>query len=480
MTAPIIYWFRQDLRIHDLPGLAAAAATGQPVVPCYILDDESAGEAAPGRASRWWLHHSLQALSAQLREVGLRLVLRRGESAGELARLVAETGAESIYCSRHYEPWAQDLESRLHRRMADAGVAFKRYPGVLLFEPGQVLNKSGGPFKVFTPFWRHCRNAPPLPPPRRAVDKFHAYPGVVATESLDRWELCPARPDWAAGWTDLWQPGPDGARKRMRSFFADAIGDYSEGRNHPARDATSRLSPHLHFGELSPRQLWYEALQFAAAEPAMEDQVDKFLSELGWREFSYHLLYHFPTLPERPFKAQFSHFPWLANAPGLRAWQRGQTGYPIVDAGMRELWQTGYMHNRIRMVVASFLTKHLMVHWREGARWFQDTLLDADLASNSCGWQWVAGSGADASPYFRIFNPVIQGEKFDKQGVYIRRWVPELAALPDRYLNRPWEAPQEVLTAAGVSLGDSYPGPIVDHKFAREAALAAYGSIRGS
>ena len=257
------------------------------------------------------------------------------------------------------------------------------------------------------------------------------------------------------------------------------MADYSEGRNHPAREATSRLSAHLHFGEISPRAVWHAARGLTHAEPGRQQQVDKFLSELGWREFSHHLMYHFPHIVEQPFKAQFGAFPWLGNEPALRAWQRGLTGYPIVDAGMRELWHTGYMHNRVRMVVASFLTKHLLTHWRTGARWFHDTLVDADLANNSCGWQWVAGSGADASPYFRIFNPVTQGEKFDAEGDYVRHWVPELALLPDRYLHKPWEAPEDVLARAGVTLGDDYPAPIVEHKAAREAALAAYGAIKG-
>jgi deoxyribodipyrimidine photo-lyase len=477
MPRPIIFWYRQDLRTTDLPGLAAAAATGQPLLACFILDDNSPGEDRPGGASRWWLHHSLLALAADLDKLGIPLVLRRGDTAGELGRLIEETGADALYCSRQYEPWAGRLEAELHQTLGQA-VTLKRFPGALLFEPEDISNQSGQPFKVFTPFWRHCRKGEAPPAPRTAPSAVRGFGRSVASDALDSWHLRPRSPDWAATWTSLWQPGSAGARSSLTTFFAEGIKDYSDGRDHPARDSTSRLSPHLHFGEISPRQVWHEAMALAGGDPACRDQVDKFLSELGWREFSYHLLFHFPTLPEKPFKPQFENFPWLGDEAALTAWQRGQTGYPIVDAGMRELWQTGYMHNRVRMVVASFLTKHLLIHWRAGARWFWDTLVDADLANNSCGWQWVAGSGADASPYFRIFNPVTQGEKFDARGVYVRRWVPELAGLPDRYLNRPWDAPPEILAEAGVILDESYPRPMVDHKAAREAALAAYAAIK--
>jgi deoxyribodipyrimidine photo-lyase len=479
MTSPIIYWFRQDLRTSDLPGLLAAIATGRPVVPCYILDDISPGEDAMGSASRWWLHHSLEALTEELGALGGMLVLRRGQAPKVLAELLEETGAESIYCSRLYEPWANELEEALHETFSQQGVTFKRYPGSLLFEPGTIANKSGGPFKVFTPFWRHCRKevAPALPKDLPSADHSW-YRGACNSDTLTSWQLLPTAPNWAQQWHGLWQPGSQGAKVRLAAFLAGPVAEYSDGRNHPAREATTRLSAHLHFGEISLRSIWYAALDLAARKPEHAGEVDKFLSEVGWREFSHHLLYHYPAITREPFKPQFSAFPWLGNKAALNAWQRGQTGYPIVDAGMRELWQTGYMHNRIRMVVASFLTKHLLVHWLAGARWFWDTLLDADLANNACGWQWVAGSGADASPYFRIFNPIIQGEKFDADGVYIRQWVPELAQLPDRYLNKPWEAPDSVLETAGIRLGENYPNPIVDHRSARESALGAYASLK--
>ena len=478
MTTPIIFWYRQDLRTHDLPGLAAAAATGRPLVPCYILDDENPGAWRLGAASRWWLHHSLAALAADLAAQGGTLVLRRGASQDVLEHLVRDTGARDIVCTRMYEPWAADLENRLHKSLSTAGINFKRYGGALLHEPETISNRSGQPYKVFTPFWRQCLASPDPAPPGAMDGNVAWWDGAIDSDPLPAWRLCPERPDWAAAWSRWWRPGSAGALEKLDVFLQQGLEDYSEGRNHPALERTTRLSPHLHFGELSPRELWHRVRQAAAGNPALETQVGKFLSELGWREFSHHLLHHFPTIPEASFRAPFREFPWLADENRLRAWQAGQTGYPIVDAGMRELWHTGYMHNRVRMIVASFLTKHLLIHWREGARWFWDTLVDADLANNSCGWQWVAGSGADAAPYFRIFNPVTQGKKFDGGGVYVRQWVPELAPLPDRYLHAPWEAPADVLDKAGITLGNHYPHPIVDHKHARKSALAAYASLR--
>jgi deoxyribodipyrimidine photo-lyase len=478
MTRPVVYWFRQDLRTVDLPGLRAAAATGAPLVCCYLLDEDSPGQWAPGGASRWWLHHSLAALAGRLEALGGRLLLRRGPARREIPDIVQALDAESVYCSRVYEPWAGELEADLHDDLARSGVALKRYPGALLFQPENVLNQSGEPYKVFTPFWRACRARPeparPVAEPKGVAFADHALPGAT----LDELALLPRDPDWASHWGDYWQPGTGGARSALKRFLAGPIADYDASRNHPARDATSRLSPHLHFGEFSPRQLWHAVRSHCAAHPELDHQQEKFLSELGWREFSHHLLYHFPHITESPFKRAFTAFPWLGQAKHLRAWQRGRTGYPIVDAGMRELWHTGYMHNRVRMITASFLTKHLLLPWQEGQRWFHDTLVDADLANNSCGWQWVAGSGADAAPYFRIFNPTLQGAKFDAGGDYIRTWVPELASLPDKHLHEPAAAPARVLADAGIVLGDTYPEPIVEHKAAREAALAAYGALK--
>jgi deoxyribodipyrimidine photo-lyase len=484
-SPPVIYWFRQDLRLNDLPALQAAAASGQPVIPCYIHDPDSAGAWAPGAASRWWLHHSLESLARDIDSAGGRLLVLQGDTRQRLLSLADAVGATGIYASRCHEPWAAALEQQLHSACEKRELPFKRFPGSLLFEPEQVLNQSGGPFKVFTPYWKACLRQPEPRAPRawnpRGVFQALDVPADITGrgDSLAELELLPVAPDWASHWSEFWQPGEAGARARLNTFLETGIRDYSEGRNHPARDSTSRLSPHVHFGEISPRQIWHAAQHARAANPGLEEEIGKFLSELGWREFSHHLLHHFPHIPEQPFKPVFANFPWLGDRAALRAWQQGQTGYPIVDAGMRELWHTGYMHNRVRMIVASFLTKHLLLPWRAGEDWFWDTLVDADLANNACGWQWVAGSGADASPYFRIFNPTLQGEKFDGQGDYTRHWVPELAGLPDRYLQEPARAPAEVLQSAGVRLGENYPHPIVDHKEARAAALAAYGSIKG-
>jgi deoxyribodipyrimidine photo-lyase len=478
LNRPVVYWFRQDLRIEDLPGLAAAAATGARLTCCYILDDLSPGQWAPGGASRWWLHHSLAALAQALQRRGGNLMLLRGPARERLPALASAMDASAVYCSRVYEPWAEELERALHEALQRQGCAFMRHPGALLFQPEQVKTRAGEPFRVFTPFWRTCR-ALPQPGTPLAAPGLQFAPPAAGGVSLDALQLLPRRPDWASHWPGLWQPGADGARNALERFLAGPIADYEEGRNHPGRRATSRLSPHLHFGELSPRQLWHALLARCSGEPQLARQQEKFLSELGWREFSHHLLHHFPQITSAPFKPAFDAFPWLGRDDQLRAWQRGQTGYPIVDAGMRELWHTGYMHNRVRMITASFLTKHLLLPWQAGQRWFHDTLVDADLANNSCGWQWVAGSGADAAPYFRIFNPALQGAKFDAAGDYVRTWVPELAQLPDRHLHQPQAAPAGVLRGAGVRLGETYPHPVVDHMRAREAALAAYAAVRG-
>jgi len=483
-TTPVIYWFRQDLRTRDLPGLQAAIASGRPVIPCYIYDPESAAAWAPGSAARWWLHHSLAALAKSIESLGGQLLVLRGDSQAQLQALVQANGADAVFCSRAYEPWAASLEQRVHQQLGLQGRQLKRYPGSLLFEPEHIANQSGLPFKVFTPFWKSCRRQPEpaLPLPAPAAGCFLQAANVqledIAACSLQALELLPRNPDWAAHWPDLWQPGEQGAGDRLQRFLGNGVHSYSEGRDHPGLKVTSHLSPHIHNGEISPRQIWHAAQSALRETPSLETEINKFLSELGWREFCYHLLQHFPHLPEKAFKPVFEQFPWMGNADMLAAWQKGETGYPIVDAGMRELWHTGFMHNRVRMIVASFLTKHLLLSWQQGEAWFWDTLVDADLASNACSWQWVAGSGADASPYFRIFNPTLQGQKFDKAGTYVRRWVPELSAVPDKYLHEPAAAPAQVLEAAGITLGDNYPLPIVDHKQARQAALAAYQSIK--
>jgi len=471
-----IYWFRDDLRLTDLPGLQAAAKAG-PVLPVFILDPDLGDPWTLGGASCWWLHHSLTALHAALTEQGVELILRSGKPATVLAELATEIGASTVYCSRHYQPWSSALEISVRDALSDAGAVLKRFPGTLLHEPEDVATGGGTPFKVFTPFWRAC-NRRPEPAMPAEVPSLSGIANAPYSEEIGDWQLIPSQPNWAYGWNDLWQPGELGAQAALSQFLSQNVIHYGHGRDIPAEPNTSRLSPYLRFGNLSPRQVWHAAQGAKRERPEASDSIDKFLSEIGWREFCYHLLFHFPTMPDEAFNPKFSFFPWGEDAERLKAWQAGKTGYPIVDAGMRELWHTGFMHNRVRMVVASFLTKHLLLNWREGEAWFWDCLLDADLASNACSWQWVGGSGADASPYFRIFNPIAQGEKFDKTGGYTRRWVPELAGLPDKYLHKPWEAPDDVLLNAGVSLGDTYPEPIVDHKTAREDALSAYATLK--
>ncbi len=478
MTAPAIVWFRNDLRLADHPALAAAVAAGRPVLPVYILDEVTPGGWAAGAASRWWLHHSLVALSAALESLGSRLVLRRGAAADCLAGLAQDVGAAALYWNRHYEPWDATLEAELERRLGDR-LELAPQPGNLLFAPGAIRTGAGKPFQVFTPFWKACLAAPEPATPLAAPDRLGPLPASVASSRLGDWAMLPVRPDWAGGLRERWQPGEAGAWTRLAGFLDGAVNRYREQRDRPDIAGTSGLSPHLHHGEISPRQVWHAVRQRVAGGGASEGDAAAFLRELGWREFSMHLLQHFPQLPESPLRAEFARFPWHRDPELLAAWQRGQTGYPIVDAGMRELWHTGWMHNRVRMIVASMLVKDFLIDWQHGEAWFWDTLVDADLAANAASWQWVAGCGADAAPYFRIFNPVLQGRKFDPEGEYVRRWVPELARLPAAAIHAPWQASAGVLAAGGVRLGADYPEPVVDHGAARARALAAYADLRG-
>lgn len=478
MTTPAIVWFRQDLRLSDHLALTNAAADGRPVIPVYILDDETPGDWAMGAASRWWLHGSLEKLALELKRSGSRLILRRGHSLAQLEALVSETGARDIFFTRAYEPAAARLEVAVHRAMKARGVTVHRYRGGLMLEPEDVANKSGEPFRVFTPFGRVVLQAfvaePPLPRP--ALTKPDAWP---KSDTLASWALRPTNPDWATGIKGSWQPGEMAAQERLTAFIDGAMMRYDDNRNRPDIAGTSRLSPHLHFGEISPNQCFYAVERAVEAKSAkLQTGADAFLREIVWREFSTHLLHHFPALPDEPFRPEFRRFLWRDDKALLRAWQKGQTGYPIVDAGMRELWQTGWMHNRVRMITASFLIKHLLQPWQAGERWFWDCLVDADLANNAASWQWVAGSGADAAPYFRIFNPVLQGQKFDPEGVYVRRFVPELAGLDTAYIHAPWTAPDSALAKAGIRIGETYPEPIVAHDLARKAALDAFAEIR--
>ncbi len=485
LTSPTIVWFRQDLRVQDHLALIAAAKTG-PIVPIFILDESDPWHY--GAAAKWWLHQSLSALNESLNKLGTRLILRRGKALAVLLDLISETGAKAVFWGRCYEPWVIERDKKIKEALLASDIRAESFNHSLLFEPWQVQNQQGLPFRVYTPFSRacfsHAQQPPaPLPAPDHLIDACEK----LGSDRLDDWPLKPIKPNWAAAWPLLWQSGSEGAAASLERFLQGAVHGYKEGRNIPGALTTSRLSPYLHHGEISPRQVWHAVRQMqdgfggahAASPPAAEDS-GHFLKELLWREFSYHLLYHFPDLPVAPFNKAYENFPWAEDADSLKRWQRGLTGYPIVDAGMRELWQTGWMHNRVRMIVASFLIKDLLIPWQEGAKWFWDTLLDADLANNSASWQWVAGSGADAAPYFRVFNPTLQGKKFDTDGSYVRRFVPELAKLPDAYLHTPWEAPEAVLSIAGVTLGTTYPSRMIEHDFARDRALAALAQIKKS
>lgn len=474
---PVILWFRQDLRLADNDALLAAVASGQPVLPVFIRDDGAAGLWTNGAASRWWLHGSLLSLHTDLQSTGSRLLLRSGGALEVLVSLVAETGADSLYWSRGYEPGEVAFETRLRQRLAPA-LGLHRSLGRLLFAPEAVRTATGSPFQVFSPFWKACL-AQPSPPPSRPPPTRVLAPAVwPVSEPLADWGLLPTRPDWSGGVAAAWTPGEAAAQTRLEIFLEQGIHAYRAARDQPGTAGTSRLSPALHFGEISPRQVWHTVQASLAAGLVPEGEGAGFLRELGWREFSAHLLFQWPTLPTEPLRAEFAHFPW-APEPGLfQAWCQGRTGYPLVDAGMRELWTTGWMHNRVRMIVASFLVKDLLVPWQDGAAWFWDTLVDADLANNAASWQWVAGCGADAAPYFRVFNPVLQSQKFDPEGLYVRRFVPELAALPNAFLHAPWEAPAGVLEKAGLVLGRDYPLPIVDHRVARQRALDAFTSLK--
>ncbi len=463
-----LLWFRQDLRLSDNPALLHALHAGYSIIPVYILDDDNANEWRMGGASRWWLHQSLSALNAAL---GGRMVFRAGRAEDIIAQLLDETGAQGVFWNRCYEPWRIKRDEAIKAGLKENGLACKTFNGSLLWEPWEVLKSDGTPYKVFTPYYRKgcLQTLPPAPLDAPSHMPFATHDAPCG--SVDDLALMP-RIQWYEGMEALWQVGENGAHARLQDFLERGLKGYKEDRNRPDRENVSRLSPHLHFGEISPRQVWHIAHGYAAVNGSPEKDLDCFASELGWREFSYYLLYHFPTITWENLQDKFDAFPWDEDGGEmLKHWQRGQTGIPIVDAGMRQLWQTGWMHNRVRMVVASFLVKNLLVHWRCGALWFWDTLVDADLASNSASWQWVAGSGADAAPYFRIFNPVTQGQKFDPDGDYIREFVPELRDVDTQYIHAPWESPVPPAR---------YPAPIVDLKASRERALEALQSTKQS
>jgi deoxyribodipyrimidine photo-lyase len=465
-----LVWFRNDLRLHDNPALAHAGAE---IVPLYIIDDNDPRPL--GGASRWWLHHSLSSL-----EKGLGgLVLRRGNVKEELDDIIMRHGIRRVVWNRVYDGYGRVRDTEIKKTLTERGIVVDTFNGTLIHEPWEVKNAAGEPYKVFTPFWR-AAYVLPVRPLEKVARPDVAVTGIssISIESLHLLpDSYPHTPDWAAGFQTIWEPGEAGARKRLTHFLDTRVVGYKTGRNDLGDSHTSMLSPHLRFGEISPVEIVHATQERKRADPRYAADTENFLSELGWREFSYSLLYYFPELAKKNWKPAYDHFPWHGEADYqklLRAWQKGVTGYPIVDAGMRELWRTGYMHNRARMITASFLIKHMRIDWREGEKWFWDTLVDADPANNPASWQWVFGSGADASPYFRIFNPIEQGKKFDKDGVYVRTWIPELANLETPYIHAPWTAPAASLERAGIRIGETYPPPIVDHATARRTALAAY------
>ena len=472
MSSPIIVWFRQDLRLKDNPALLRACEDGAPIIPLYILEDEDADKRKIGGAARWWLHHSLQSLNTSLDD---HLYFQSGAAADVLDKLVKQTNAKAVFWNRCYEPWRINRDKQIKQTLQDNDIDVQSFNASLLWEPWTNLKKDKTPYRVFTPFYKKgCLEQNGAPPEAESAPSKIQYADMPKNNAtLDGLSLMPSI-KWYGGMESEWTPGEDGAQKRLDAFLDAGLDYYKEGRNHPAKENVSRLSPHLHWGEISPREVWHRSAQIAHSE-GLENDGQTFASELGWREFSYHLLYHFPTITWENMNQRFNNFGWNAQeSDDLAAWRNGQTGYPLVDAGMRELYETGYMHNRVRMIVGSFLVKNLLTHWHRGEEWFWDTLVDADEASNSASWQWIAGCGMDAAPYFRIFNPILQSEKFDKKGDYIRRFVPELKKMPDKHIHAPWNAPDNVLEYAGVTLGETYPKPIVDHSKARERALEMY------
>jgi len=478
--APALVWFRDDLRLADQPALHAAAASGRALICLYIFDAGRSEGRALGAAVRWWLHHSLTAHAAALEKIGGRLDIVEADHA-DLPAIAQALGAGAVYWTRRYGADAIETDKSVKAALLAADVEAHSFCGQLLREPWEVTTQAGQPMRVFTPFWRAHQalgdTGAPLPAPRKLTPADWTRKAPKRAKLADL-ALLPTKPDWAGGMRAEWTPGEAGAKARLKSFFKSGLEVYAQERDLPAKPSTSRLSPHLRFGEISPRSILHATRHLEAETPKLAKSATKFLSEIGWREFAFHLLYHNPKLATRNHQPRFDHFPWRKpDAATLKAWRRGDTGYPIVDAGMRELWRTGYMHNRVRMIVASFLVKHLLVDWRVGEEWFWDTLCDADPANNPASWQWVAGSGADAAPYFRIFNPIVQGERFDPEGDYVRAYVPELARVPKKFIHTPWLAPAEILKAAGVTIGATYPAPIVEHAVARDRALAAFSTL---
>jgi deoxyribodipyrimidine photo-lyase len=472
-TPPVIYWLRRDFRIHDNRALEAAVRTGNPILPIFIYDENRPSTCRIGSASKWWLHRSLEEFSSELT---CQLCYHKGDTDEVLGAVVRETGAKHIFWNKIYEPEYLAGDKKTEQALREIGVATNQYPGSYLIPPGVVLKEDGTPYRVFTAFYKKAYAS-------RVIDFEETLTNTDEANwfscdnglSLSELGIMPGG-SWPNQFSSHWQPGESGARLQLETFISEGLSNYKKGRDFPALNHVSRLSPHLHFGEITAAHVW-NSTRLAIALEQVDADASHFLRELVWREFSGSLLYHYPDLPEANLNRKFDTFAWTKEEFALSQWQKGQTGYPIVDAGMRQLWETGYMHNRVRMIVASFLVKNLRIHWHHGQRWFWDTLVDADLANNSASWQWVAGCGADAAPFFRIFNPVNQGEKFDADGNYVRRYVPELSALPNKYLHSPWQMPQLLLESLGIRLGEDYPKPIVDLKTSRQVALEQFKRI---
>ena len=477
MKRPNILWFRNDLRLFDNPALTAAIETDAPLICVYILETQRSDRDLGG-ARKWWLHKSLIALKASIEARGGQLVLRRGDAANILAELADASMAEHVFWNRRYDQTGRTVDTRIKTQLTDKGLDVSTYSANVLVEPWRLTTGTGSYYKVFTPYWKALQKTYTPPPPLRAPDTLNPF-GPVAGDALETWGLHPSSPDWSTGFDADWQPGEDGAHRRLDNFLSGPLSTYQNSRNRPdLSNSTSGLSPHLAFGEISPAHIWRQVQDLIARGQTSHDDAMVFLSEICWRDFAYVLLFHNPNLTQQNYNPTFDLMDWRRSNTDLAKWQTGQTGYPIVDAGMRQLWATGWMHNRVRMIVASFLTKHLLIDWRHGEDWFWDTLLDADIASNSAGWQWTAGSGADAAPYFRVFNPITQGEKFDETGAYVRRWCPELRGLPKKNLHSPWSADAATLKRAGIVLGQTYPRPMIEHKTGRQRALDAYSRMK--
>jgi len=475
-SSPTILWFRKDLRLRDNSALKACIEAGSPVIPIFIWSPEEAGDWAPGAASKWWLHQALKSLSEAFKGRGGELVLREGDSLGQLRDIIEKSGAKRVYWNRRYESPQRELDASIKRQLREDGVEVESFNSSLLNEPHTAATGGGNPYKVYTPYWKKVKDRPiePIAEPDFDLLKFpDTYP---QTEALDSYGLLPGK-QWYRKFDSYWRVSEAAAQERLEKFLSQPVEGYNQARDIPSEDGTSSLSPYLHWGLIGPRQVMHALI---AKHDLGKEGPQVYAKEIYWREFAYNVLYHFPKTPTAPLHEKYADFPWQPDSITLKRWQRGQTGYPIIDAGMRQLYATGWMHNRVRMVVSSLLVKHLLQDWREGASWFWDKLVDADLASNTLGWQWSAGCGADAAPYFRVFNPITQGKKFDPEGDYVKRWVPELSNVTPEYIHEPWEASEPELDSFGLDLGIDYPKPIIEHSLGRKRALEALATLKNS